>query len=203
MNRRKAYLILANTTLAVSIWVPPTIGTAFATGNDTSSDGGPWVTQQFDFSAPALNFESRVPRDAAVKMVPMEPKPPNTIGNVKVIGKIESEKDAPKLETSIVGYNLQAPATALRICTFEVEAIGFIPSVSTTSDDLTEAALLAQKAESGKPKSAAIGYCFAREKQALGIYFIVDVSSAASMEAANDLVRKVDRDAASFIDSLS
>ncbi|MGE8452274.1 MAG: hypothetical protein ACN6OP_16955 [Pseudomonadales bacterium] len=203
MNRRKMCLLLANTMLAVSILITPTIETAFATGNVTSSDDGPWVTQQFDFLAPALNFESRVPRDAAVELVPMEPNPPNTIGNVKVIGKITSEKDVPKVDTSIVGYNLQAPATALRICTFELEALGFLPSISTTSDDLTEAGLLAQKAESGKPKSAAIGYCFAREKQALGIYFIVDVSNAASMEAANDLVQEVDRDAASFIDSLA
>ncbi|CAB3899666.1 hypothetical protein LMG26686_04422 [Achromobacter mucicolens] len=133
----------------------------------------------------------------------MEPNPPDTIGNVKVIGKITSDKDNPEIETSILGYNLPAPATAWRLCTFEVEALGYVPRISKSSDDQTEVGLLAQKADNGKPKSAAISYCFVREKQAVGVFFIVDVSRAASMDAANNLVHKADRYATALIDSLS
>lgn len=133
----------------------------------------------------------------------MEPNPPDTIGNVKVIGKITSDKNNPEIETSILGYNLPAPATAWRLCTFEVEALGYVPRISKSSDDLTEVGLLAQKADNGKPKSAAISYCFVREKQAVGVFFIVDVSHAASMDAANNLVHKADRYATALIDSLS
>lgn len=133
----------------------------------------------------------------------MEPNPPDTIGNVKVIGKITSDKNNPEIETSILGYNLPAPATAWRLCTFEVEALGYVPRISKSSDDLTEVGLLAQKADNGKPKSAAISYCFVREKQAVGVFFIVDVSRAASMDAANDLVHEADRYATALIDSLS
>lgn len=133
----------------------------------------------------------------------MEPNPPDTIGNVKVIGKITSDRNNPEIETSILGYNLPAPATAWRLCTFEVEALGYVPRISKSSDDLTEVGLLAQKADNGKPKSAAISYCFVREKQAVGVFFIVDVSHAASMDAANNLVHKADRYATALIDSLS
>ncbi len=194
---------LANTIFTVPILALTAMGSAFAQGSDTSPAGGPRVTRQFDFSAPALNFESTVPRDANVQTAPMEPNPPDTIGNLKVIGKITSDRNNPEIETSILGYNLPAPATAWRLCTFEVEALGYVPRISKSSDDLTEVGLLAQKADNGKPKSAAISYCFVRDKQAVGVFFIVDVSHAASMDAANNLVHKADRYATALIDSLS
>lgn len=203
MSTKKTNLCLANTIFTVPILALSTMGSAFAQGNDASPDGGPRVTRQFDFSAPALNFESSVPRDAKVQTAPMEPNPPDTIGNVKVIGKITSDKNNPEIETSILGYTLPAPATAWRLCTFEVEALGYVPRISKSSDDLTEVGLLAQKADNGKPKSAAISYCFVREKQAVGVFFIVDVSRAASMDAANNLVHEADQYATALIDSLS
>ncbi|MCJ2877436.1 hypothetical protein JUM41_24610 [Rhizobium pusense] len=161
------------------------------------------MARKIDFSVPALNFESSVARDATVETVPMEPTEPGTIGKVKVIGKIAPGKGDLKVETTMVGYNLQAPATALRICSFDVEALGYTIRIFRTAPDLTEAKLLAKKAANGKPQSAALGYCFARAQQALGIYFMVDVSGAASEEAADDLVRRADEYAASFIDNLS
>ncbi|WP_433762910.1 hypothetical protein [Brucella anthropi] len=133
----------------------------------------------------------------------MEPTEPGTIGKVKIIGKIAPGKGDLKVETTMVGYNFHAPATALRICSFDVEALGYTIRIFRTAPDLTEAKLLAKKAANGKPQSAALGYCFARAQQALGIYFIVDVSGAASEEAADDLVRRADEYAASFIDNLS
>ncbi len=203
MNRLKMWHPFAGSIFAVSIVATTVAGTAFVRADDASSKDGAWVARKFDFSMPALNFESSVSRDATVETVPMEPTEPGTIGKVKVIGKIAPGIGDLKVETTIVGYNLQAPATALRICSFDVEAVGYTLRIYRTAPDLTEAKLLAKKAENGKPQSAALGYCFARAQQALGIYFMVDVSSAASEEAADDLVRRADEYAASFIDNLS
>ncbi|WP_147251693.1 hypothetical protein [Brucella anthropi] len=203
MNRLKMWHPLAGSIFAVSIVAATVAGTAFVRADDASSKDGAWVARKFDFSVPALNFESSVSRDATVETVPMEPTEPGTIGKVKVIGKIAPGKGDLKVETTMVGYNLQAPATALRICSFDVEAVGYTLRIYRTAPDLTEAKLLAKKAANGKPQSAALGYCFARAQQALGIYFMVDVSSAASEEAADDLVRRADEYAASFIDNLS
>ncbi|MFK4822866.1 hypothetical protein ACI0FS_22290 [Ochrobactrum quorumnocens] len=203
MNRLKMWHPFAGSIFAVSIVATTVAGTAFVRADDASSKDGAWVARKFDFSMPALNFESSVSRDATVETVPMEPTEPGTIGKVKVIGKIAPGIGDLKVETTMVGYNLQAPATALRICSFDVEAVGYTLRIYRTAPDLTEAKLLAKKAENGKPQSAALGYCFARAQQALGIYFMVDVSSAASEEAADDLVRRADEYAASFIDNLS
>lgn len=203
MNRLKMWHPLAGSIFAVSIVAATVAGTAFVRADDASSKDGAWVARKFDFSVPALNFESSVSRDATVETVPMEPTEPGTIGKVKVIGKIAPGKGDLKVETTMVGYNLQAPATALRICSFDVEAVGYTLRIYRTAPDLTEAKLLAKKAANGKPQSAALGYCFARAQQALGIYFMVDVSSTASEEAADDLVRRADEYAASFIDNLS
>ncbi|RJG40635.1 hypothetical protein [Mesorhizobium sp. DCY119] len=194
---------LAGSIFAVSIVAATVAGTAFVRADDASPKDSAWVARKFDFSVPALNFESSVSRDATVETVPMELTEPGTIGKVKVIGKIAPGKGDLKVETTMVGYNLQAPATALRICSFDVEAVGYTLRIYRTAPDLTEAKLLAKKTVNGKPQSAALGYCFARAQQALGIYFMVDVSSAASEEAADDLVRRADEYAASFIDNLS
>ncbi|MCK4207136.1 hypothetical protein J3U99_20410 [Brucella pituitosa] len=202
MNRIKMWHPLASSIFAVSIVAATVAGTRFVRADDASSRDSAWVARKFDFSVPALNFESSVSRDATVETVPMEPTEPGTIGKVKVIGKIAPGKGDLKVETTMVGYNLQAPATALRICSFDVEALGYTLRLYRTVPDLTEAKLLAKKAANGKPQSAALGYCFARAQQALGIYFMVDVSSAASEEAADDLVRRADEYAASFIDNL-
>ncbi|WP_157743517.1 hypothetical protein [Ochrobactrum quorumnocens] len=203
MNRLKMWHPFAGSIFAVSIVATTVAGTAFVRADDASSKDGAWVARKFDFSMPALNFESSVSRDETVETVPMEPTEPGTIGKVKVIGKIAPGKGDLKVETTMVGYDLQAPATALRICSFDVEAVGYTLRIYRTAPDLTEAKLLAKKAANGKPQSAALGYCFARAQQALGIYFMVDVSSAASEEAADDLVRRADEYAASFIDNLS
>lgn len=203
MNRLKMWHPLVGSIFAVSIVAATVAGTAFVRADDASSKDSAWVARKFDFSVPALNFESSVARDATVETVPMEPTEPGTIGKVKVIGKIAPGKGDLKVETTMVGYNLQAPATALRICSFDVEALGYTIRIFRTAPDLTEAKLLAKKAANGKPQSAALGYCFARAQQALGIYFMVDVSGAASEEAADDLVRRADEYAASFIDNLS
>lgn len=203
MNRLKMWHPVAGSIFAVSIVATTVAGTAFVRADDASSKDSAWVVRKFDFSVPALNFESSVSRDATVETVPMEPTEPGTIGKVKVIGKIAPGKGDLKVETTMVGYNLQAPATALRICSFDVEAVGYTLRIYRTAPDLTEAKLLAKKAANGKPQSAALGYCFARAQQALGIYFMVDVSSVASEEAADDLVRRADEYAASFIDNLS
>lgn len=203
MNRLKMWHPFAGSIFAVSIVAATVAGTRLVRADDTSSRDSAWVARKFDFSVPSLNFESSVSRDATVETVPMEPTEPGTIGKVKVIGKIAPGIGDLKVETTMVGYNLQAPATALRICSFDVEAVGYTLRIYRTAPDLTEAKLLAKKAANGKPQSAALGYCFARAQQALGIYFMVDVSSAASEEAADDLVRRADEYAASFIDNLS
>lgn len=203
MNRIKMRHPLACSIFAVSILATIVAGTAFAQANDTSSMDSEWKPIKFDFSSPPLNFESKVPHDSTVETVPMEPTEPNTIGKVMVIGKIAPGGGDLKVETTMVGYNLQAPAAALRICSFDVEALGYTIRISRTAPDLTEAKLLAKKAANGKPQSAVLSYCFARAQQALGIYFIVDVSGAASEEAAAELVRRADEYAASFIDNLS
>lgn len=202
MNRVNMCHSLVGSIFAVSILAAMVAGTAFAQG-DTSSKDSVWAPKALDFSSPTLNFKTKVPHDSRVETVPMEPIEQNTIGKVKIIGKVASGKGDLEVETTIVGYSLQAPATALRVCSFDVEALGYAIRIFRTEQDLTEAKLLAKKAENGKPHSAALGYCFARAQQALGIYFMVDVSGAASEEAADDLVRRADEYAASFIDNLS
>ncbi|MBK0023977.1 hypothetical protein IAE29_23350 [Ochrobactrum sp. S46] len=203
MNRLDTWRPLAGSLFILSILATIVAGTAFAQGNDISLKDSVLVTQEFDFSAPALNFTTRVPHDSRVETVPMEPTEPNTIGKVMVIGKIAPREGDLKVETTMIGYNLQAPAAALRICSFDVEALGYTIRIFRTAPDLTEAKLLAKKASNGKPQSAVLSYCFARSQQALGIYFIVDVSGAASEKAADDLVRRADEYAASFVDNLS
>jgi hypothetical protein len=203
MNRIKLRQPLASTIFAILILAMMAAGTAIVKAEDTSSKDSALVPKEFDFSSPALNFKTTVPHDSRVATVPMEPTEPNTIGKAKVIGKVASGKGDLEVETTIVGYSLQAPATALRVCSFDVEALGYTIRIFRTEPDLTEAKLLAKKAENGKPHSAALAYCFARAQQALGIYFIVDVTGAESEEAADDLVRRADEYAASFIDNLS
>jgi hypothetical protein len=171
--------------------------------SDVAADDDSSVRKTFDFAAPALNFEAAIPRDATVETVPMDAAEPGTMGNVKIIGKVKTGKNGPQVETTIVGYNLQAPAAALRICSFEAGASGYTPRLSKGSSDLTEVMLFANRADNGKPQSAAISYCFARAKQALAIHFIVDVSSAATKEAADELVYQTDDYARAFMESLS
>ncbi len=191
-SARSAAIILTLTT-AVTAWFQ----------SEVAADERRSVLRTFDFSVSALNFESAVPWDATVETVPMDAAEPGTIGKVKIIGKVTSGGSVPKVETTIVGYDLQAPAAALRICSFEAETSGYTPRFSKVAADLTEAQLLANKSKNGKPQSATISYCFARESHALAIHFIVDVSSAATKEAANDLVNQTDDYARSFIESLS
>jgi hypothetical protein len=148
MNRQKMWHPLAGSIFAVSIVAATVAGTAFVRADDASSKNSAWVARKFDFSVPALNFESNVSRDATVETVPMEPTEPGTIGKVKVIGKIAPGKGDLKVETTMVGYNLHAPATALRICSFDVEALGYTIRIFRTAQDLTEAKLADEYAAS-------------------------------------------------------
>lgn len=193
----------ARSMFAVPILILTTAVTTFAQASGVMPNGDIWAPMAFDFSAPALNFKSTVPQDAKVEMVPMDPTEPDSIGKVKIIGKVTAGKTGQKVETTIVGYNLQAPAAASRVCSFEAKASGYTPRLVSVTPDLTEAQLFANKAENGKTLSAAFSYCFARANQALAIHFIVDLSSAETVEAANDLVHQTNDFAQSFIRSLT
>lgn len=187
---------------AVLVLVMITAATASAQSKDVSSGGEAKISTTFDFSASALNFRTTLPPDAEVETVPMDAAEPNTIGNVKIIGKIRSAGSGPQVKTTIVGYNLQAPAAASRICSFEETAAGYIPRISKVAVDLTEAQMLGNKAVNGKPESVVISYCFARADHALAIHFMIDVSNALSEDAADDLALQADRYATSFISDL-
>lgn len=191
--------VLVATSVAVTMFA----GTGFAQDNDSAVQNAVPVMRKFDFSAPALNLEGTLSPNATSETVPMSPTQPGTIGNVKVIGKITSDSSSPKIETTFVGYDLQAPSAAFRICTYQADTAGYTTRVSNVASDLTEAMLLGTKDENGKPHSALISYCFSRGKQVLGINFIADVSNAADAEAAYDLVVQADKYAAAFIGSLS
>ncbi len=191
--------VLVATSVAVTMFA----GTGFAQDNDSAVQNAVPVMRKFDFSAPALNLEGTLSQNATVETVPMSPTEPGTIGNVKVIGKITSDSSSPKIETTFIGYNLQAPSAAFRICTYQADTAGYTTRVSKVASDLTEAMLLGTKDQSGEPHSALISYCFSRGKQALGINFVADVSNAADADAAYDLVVRADKYAVAFIDSLS
>lgn len=189
--------------VVASVVVTIFAGTGFAQDNNGAVQKAVPATRTFDFSAPALNLEGKVPQDATVETVPMSPTEPGTIGNLKVIGKISSSSSDPKIETTFVGYDLQTPSAAFRICTYQADTAGYTTRASKVASDLTEAMLLGTRDENGKPHSALISYCFSRGKQVLGINFIAGVSNAADADAAYNLVVRADKYAAAFIGSLS
>lgn len=192
--------------LAAAMLLASAAGTAFsqtagATGNDA------WVERNFDFAAPALNFRGLVPKDAKVETVAMPAMAPQTIGNVKIVGKVMSGKLGPgkgglQVETTIVGYNLQAPGAASRLCAFEAQASGYATRAASVTRDLTEARLLANQRMKGAPQSTSASYCFSRANQALAVHFVAGAEGTETAEVADARARQVEAYARSFIQGM-
>uniref|UniRef100_A0A9E7ZS53 Tle cognate immunity protein 4 C-terminal domain-containing protein n=1 Tax=Bosea sp. NBC_00436 TaxID=2969620 RepID=A0A9E7ZS53_9HYPH len=143
-----------------------------------------WSLRSFDFGDDDINFETYVPDTAKVETTGMrELDAAKEIGSVKIIGKIRLA-NAP-IEATIKGYRLTTPASAARVCAYEIEASGYtLRQIRSVSDYSATQAFAVQPAEAPY-KSGAFSQCFSRGDKVLTFHVVADLS-----KAANDGERK-------------
>lgn len=90
--------------------------------SDQQAEKVDFKRQKFSFQAPSLDFETFVPENAKVSMMPYRTNPiaQGQIGQVLPIGQMKSSKEAIEFENIIFSYRLQYPAAALKTCTWQM-----------------------------------------------------------------------------------
>ncbi|MEJ5018906.1 hypothetical protein WH297_04035 [Ochrobactrum vermis] len=143
-----------------------------------------WSLKTFDFGDDDINFETYVPDTAKVQITTMrELDASREIGSVRIIGKIRLA-DAP-IEATIKGYRLTTPASAARVCAYEIETSGYtLRQISSVADYSATQAFAVQPAETPY-KSGVFSQCFSRGDKVLTFHVVADLA-----KAANDGERK-------------
>ncbi|MGH6862490.1 MAG: hypothetical protein ACRECY_19780 [Phyllobacterium sp.] len=143
-----------------------------------------WSPRIFDFGDDDINFETYVLDTAKVETTTMrELDASKEIGSVRIIGKIKLA-DAP-IEATIKGYRLTTPASAARVCAYEIETSGYtLRQIRSVADYSATQAFAVQPAETPY-KSGVFSQCFSRGDKMLTFHVVADLT-----EAGNDGERK-------------
>lgn len=149
-----------------------------------------WVRKAFDFGAADINFETLVPSDAKVETTELGSPDPGTIGKIKIVGKIYPADGDDPVEVTIRAFDLAAPASASRVCGYEIESAGYTPRSLKSAPDLSDARIFATKSNGSRPVEGVFSRCLTRGNKMLALHFIADVNSAENVEAADLLVEK-------------
>ncbi|MEO9336349.1 hypothetical protein ABFT80_02765 [Mesorhizobium sp. SB112] len=162
--------------------------------NANSDDAQPvengWVRKTFDFGSEDINFQSLVPPGATVETVALGSPDPDTIGKIKIVGKIQPVDGNVPVEVTITAFDLVAPAAASRVCAYEIESAGYTLRSTKSAPDLSDMRIFATKSDGSRPMEGAFSQCFTRGNKVLALHFIFDVSKTTDLEAADALVAK-------------
>lgn len=141
----------------------------------TEAEAQGYKKQNFSFSAPHLDFETYIPKNAQVKTLPYKTEdiPQGQIGRVLPIGQMSFSKNDIDYEDIIFSYRLRSPPAAYHTCMWYMTNDGYHIVHSYAPDSLKEAQLLGVKlSDSGKPETAGLAYCYARGDNLIGQYFM-------------------------------
>lgn len=150
-----------------------------------------WVRKTFNFGSEDINFQSLVPPEATVETVALGSPDPDTIGKIKIVGKIQPVFDGNvPVEVTITAFDLVAPVAASRVCAYEVESAGYTLRSTKSAPDLSDMLIFATKSDGSRPIEGVFSQCFTRGNKVLALHFIFDVSKTTDPEAADALVAK-------------
>lgn len=136
-----------------------------------------WAIQAFDFGAPDLRGEIALPSNAMLQAVRYQPRQPNTAGHSTVVGKVEPSGTVPA-DVTVMAFDLEYPAAALRVCAYEAQAIGLDVVSQSASDDLSSASLRSVRGRDGKVEQVAFTRCLTRGTKLLAFHFAAAPDSA-------------------------
>jgi len=134
-----------------------------------------WETKTLNFGAPDLRADIALPKGATLQTVNYEPRQPNTAGRSVVVGKVAPSKTVPA-DVSIVAFDLEYPAAAVRLCAYEVQATGLDVISLSVSDDSSSASLRSIKVDDGKPVQVGYTRCLTRGTKMLVFHFVTTAS---------------------------
>ena len=190
LNREEKGRTMNKILLRVLVIVPLILGLAGMSPAFAQSIGNDWIRKTFDFGSEDINFETIVPPGAKVETTELGSSDPGTIGKIKIIGKIYPADGDYPVEVTIKAFDLAAPASASRVCVYEIESAGYTPRSLNSAPDLSDARIFATKSNRSRPMEGAFSQCLMRGNKMLALHFTFDVSSAENVEAADVLVTK-------------
>lgn len=154
--------------------------------------------REFDFGDAALGFTTYLPASAKVETTTVDTsQPPSGVGRIRIVGKI-AFPDAPQVEATITAFQLASVANPARICAYQAEQVGYSVASSATTNDLSQAQILAFATRDGRRTQGAFGQCYARGGSLLSVYVLIDLREAKTADEARSILNRA-RDIASPI----
>lgn len=145
------------------------------------ASNGPWQTTEIDLGAPDLRFQISLPRDARVETTPYAPRAEGAAGRASVAAKITMPGPLP-VEATVMVFDLEYPAAAARVCTFEVELVGMEILSTPISADQSAASVRSFGRDDAGLESVGFTRCLTRGQKLLVFHF-----SSAPAEQATTL----------------
>lgn len=162
------------------------------TNNEAQKRG--YDRQVFAFGEPSLDFETFIPKDGQVKVLPFrkETVKEGDIARIVPLGQIRAVQNNVTVENSIFSYQLRFPPAAMRTCKWQMTQDGFFVFHAISSDELADAQIFGVLADKNdeSPQQARIAYCYARGSVLVAHYFTVELpkDTAGQEKAVTTLV---------------
>lgn len=143
-----------------------------------------WKKQAFDFGAADLRGDIALPNDAALQAAHFQPRQEGTAGRSTVVGKIASSATVPA-DVTVMAFDLEYPATPLRVCAYEAQAAGLDVVSQSVTDDQSSASLRSVKAKNGKFEQVGFTRCLTRGTKLLAFHFATEPAGAGEDSAVS------------------
>lgn len=155
-----------------------------------------WKKQAFDFGAADLRGDIALPNDATLQSAHFQPRQEGAAGRSTVVGKIASSATVPA-DVTVMAFDLEYPATPLRVCAYEAQAAGLSVVSQSVSDDLSSASLRSVKAKNRKFEQVGFTRCLTRGTKLLAFHFVTKPAGA-DEDAAVEAGEKIETFAAAM-----
>ena len=135
-----------------------------------------WKKQVFDFGAPDLRGVLMLPDDSTMQTAQYQPRQAGTAGQSTIVAKIDASASVPA-DITIMAFDLEYPASPLRACAYEMQAIGLDPVSQSVTDDMSSATLRSVEVREGKFEQIGFTRCLTRGTKLLAFHFAVKPQS--------------------------
>ncbi|WLR92053.1 hypothetical protein [Shinella zoogloeoides] len=160
-----------------------------------------WKKQAFDFGAADLRGDIALPNDGTLQSDHFQPRQAGTAGRSTVVGKIASSATVPA-DVTVMAFDLEYPATPLRVCAYEAQTAGLDIVSQSVTDDQSSASLRSVKAKNGKFEQVAFTRCLTRGTKLLAFHFATKPAGTGE-DAAVSAGEKIETFAATMFKGLT
>ena len=161
-----------------------------------------WQKQTFDFGAPDLRGSLMLPSDAIMQTAKYQPRQGDSAGSTTVVAKIDVSARVPA-NITVMAFDLAYPAAPLRVCAYEVQALGLNLVSQAVEADISSASLRSVQMQGDQFKQITFTHCLTRGSKMIAFHFAATPAEGGGEDDAIKVGEKIETFAKAMLEDMT